>query len=60
MDGCFVVQEMPARAIDDANVPKKNKHAFALRLGFRLEQFTQFDVTHILNHLLRFWTEWVK
>ena len=45
MDRCFFLQEMPACAIDDANI-------FALRLGFRLEQFTQFDVTHILNHLL--------
>ena len=36
-------QEVPARAIDDANVPVWWRY-FAVRFGFHLEQFTQFNV----------------
>ena len=46
-------KKCPQCAIDDAQVPIW-KTCCALRFGFRLEQFTQFDATHILNHFLWF------
>ena len=51
IDRCFFVQEISARAIDDAKIPFWQA-CFALRFGFRLKQFTQFDVVHKPNHFL--------
>ena len=43
------MQEMSARAVEYTNIPVCLTHC---ALGFRLEQFKQFDVAHILNHFL--------
>ena len=46
---CSVSQEVPARAVDDADVPVRQTY-FALCFGFHIEQFTQFDVPNFMNH----------
>ena len=46
-----ISQEVPARAVDDADVPVRQTY-FALCFGFHIEKFTQFDVSSCLNHVL--------
>ena len=46
-----ISQEVPARAVDDADVPVRQTY-FALCFGFHIELFTQFDVSSCFNHVL--------
>ena len=46
-----ISQEVPARAVDDADVPVRQTY-FALCFGFHIEWFTQFDVSSCFNHVL--------
>ena len=51
-------QETPADAIDDALIPV-HWALFALRFEICLKQLKQLCIAPVLNHLLRFFTEWV-
>ena len=55
--GFTFFQEMPASAIDDALTPVQQAF-FALRFRICLEQLKQLYITHVLNHLLGFFTKW--
>ena len=55
LDKCLVLlrsisQEVPARAVDDADVPVRQTY-FALCFGFHTEWFAQFDVPNVTNHV---------
>ena len=45
-----VAQEVPARAVDDADVPVRQTY-FALCFGFHIELFAQVDVPNFTNHV---------
>ena len=45
-----ISQEVPARAVDDADVPVRQTY-FALCFGFHIEWFAQFDVPNFTNHV---------
>ena len=45
-----ISQEVPARAVDDADVPVRQTY-FALCFGFHIEYFAQLDVPNFTNHV---------
>ena len=58
IDLCFCARN--ARTFNRGYHVQYDKRRCALRFGFRLAQFTKFDVTHILKNLFWFCTAWVK
>ena len=46
-----ISQEVPARAVDDADVQVRQTY-LALCLKFKIEKFTQFIVSSCFNHVL--------